>query len=159
MKNKHCIIFILTIATLLTSCSPAKLISVEPINKNFQISGTQDQLYIKANNWMVENFVNAESVIQFSDKKAGIVTGKYLLKRYPVADGLYGYEQLVYAIIKIQVKEGATKISIDPEDFKEGNNAYASMKYKYNKEIATQQITDLITNYENYMRTDTSTDW
>ncbi len=27
---------------------------------------------------MVENFNNSESVIQFSDKKAGIIKGKYL---------------------------------------------------------------------------------
>ena len=39
---------------------------------------TQDELYIKANSWFVDNFNDAESVIQFQDKEAGKLMGKYV---------------------------------------------------------------------------------
>ena len=40
----------------------------------------QDELYVKANAWFVDNFNSAESVIQFQDKESGKLMGKYASK-------------------------------------------------------------------------------
>lgn len=42
---------------------------------------SKDQIYIKANGWFVETFNSAESVIEFQDKEAGKIMGKYVLLR------------------------------------------------------------------------------
>lgn len=78
--------------------------------------GTKDQLYLKANNWMIETFNNAESVIQHTDKEEGVIIGKYLMHGSSVA-GIYGnVDTRVYAIIDIRVKDGKSRIEIKPQD-------------------------------------------
>ncbi len=67
--------------------------------------------YILSNEWMVESFNNAKSVIQFSDKEAGIVKGKYNL--YSGYDNI-GYKvDEVSAIITLRAKDSVVKIEID----------------------------------------------
>ena len=39
---------------------------------------TKDDIYVKANQWAVSTFRDAESVIEFSDKEAGNIMGKYV---------------------------------------------------------------------------------
>ena len=71
-------IFLLLFASnLLYSCATVQLESIEPMSSEIQSERSQQDLYVSANNWMVETFTNAKSVIQFSDKEAGVVTGKY----------------------------------------------------------------------------------
>lgn len=143
------------------SCGvPSTYVKIEPITKSFEVSGQQNELYIKANNWMVENFTNAKSVIQFSDKEAGIVTGKYLLKESFVYTGTYtATDASIFAIIKLQVKDGAAKITVTPDDFTSYNSGLIREDLRYTEQTATSQINSLMDSYENYLKTDTSTDW
>lgn len=70
-------VLFLFISCGITNSTP---VSISPISSKINVSGEQNELYVRANNWMVGNFTDAKSVIQFSDKEEGIVTGKYLLR-------------------------------------------------------------------------------
>lgn len=70
----------------------------------------KDDLFILANSWAVDVFVSAESVIEFSDKEAGIVKGKYIIN---FVEGVY--VQAVRSTLTIEVKDDAARITIaDP---------------------------------------------
>jgi hypothetical protein len=45
---------------------------------------SKSDLYVKANAWFVETFNSAESVIEFQDKEAGKIMGKYVFSYYEV---------------------------------------------------------------------------
>ncbi|WP_274971753.1 DUF4468 domain-containing protein [Zunongwangia profunda] len=134
-------------------------VNIGPISDTIEINEKQDELYIKANNWMVENFNSAKSVIQFSDKEAGIVTGKYLLKSTYNYSGFTATEFDIFAVIKIQVKDGATKITITPDNFNTVKSELIDQKYQYTEEIARNQINLLIDSYLDYVENDNSNDW
>ena len=124
---------------------------IAPVSQDVILTQKKDQLYIKANTWMVENFTSAKSVQQFSDKEAGIVTGKYLLK----SGGQYSqygdttYE--IFAIIKIQVKNNAARITISPEEYKSLTSAFVNDDLAYTEEKARADINTLISGFSNYM--------
>ncbi len=68
------------ILLLSSSCVSYKVFTEDQLTRTEVIStqGKQDDLYVRANNWFVESFTDAESVIQFSDKESGSVSGKYV---------------------------------------------------------------------------------
>jgi len=61
--------FLMTLI-LFVGCTPIVYTPVSTDEVNIQ--GTKNELYVKANLWMVDQFSNAKSVIQFSDKEAGV---------------------------------------------------------------------------------------
>jgi len=128
---------------------------MESISEKYKIEGSKNDLFVKANNWMVEIFKDSKSVIQFSDKEAGVVTGRYLFKdfgnKYVLGERVdFGQ---IYAIIKLQVKDGATKITIDAEDFTEIHSE-ANKDYRYTKEKANQEIKSIMNKYKEYLKTE-----
>ncbi len=148
---KNLTIGILFISTLLIgSCATMVQVQMEQKTQTIQVEQSKDELYIKANNWMVENFNNAKSVIQFSDKEAGVITGKYLMKsilKYSnVMDKNSAYHDDIFAIIKILVKDGATKITINSPNY-----SYDSYNGKFPKEEAVNQIDVLMISFKDYM--------
>ena len=141
----------------LQSCGSVKIVEPKSTEKVVKLNNKpQDDLYIRANTWMVENFNNAESVIQFSDKPNGIVTGKYLLSSKGVmGNGLSTAWKNVYAIIKIQVKENAARITITPDSFGE----YSLNPQAYTVQKAQSDIDILITSFTNSIGETETTDW
>ena len=154
---KKIIFLSITLSIFFSGCATYTPVHIEPFTKSFEVQGDKNKLYVRANNWMVENFTNAKSVIQFSDKEEGIVTGKYLLKDLFDVNGYSNGG--IFAIIKIQVKDDASKITIIPDDFQTVQSSLVDPSYAYTKEKATEQINLLVDSYENYLKTDTSTDW
>lgn len=119
MKKKYLLTLFVALSTMFTSCVSTKklLDSPPPKTKTIENKATKNSNFIKANEWMVETFNDAESVIQFTDKEAGIVKGKYIMRKGSVTAGLYGTSTTVepfYAIITIRVKDKACRIEIDP---------------------------------------------
>lgn len=117
------VLTILAVAGLLSleSCVTYKTVSFtekENLSDVYEdIPGTKDQLYLKANRWMVETFTNAKSVIQHQDKEAGAIIGRYLMGGEITLGGRYtpATNTEVYAIIELQVKDGKGKIMIRPQ--------------------------------------------
>ena len=162
MKN-YFFVLLFSVSLIFQSCGSyqATPVSVEPVSKSFEIEKTKDDLYVSANNWMAETFNDAKSVIQFTDKEAGVVTGKYLLKPLYTVQGYSVVEtgNGIYAIVKVQVKDGASKITVIPDDFTELKGDFVNPLMKFSKEDAITAMTTLMTSYENYLKNDSSTDW
>ena len=67
---------------IFSGCITYKLVSLDGATNEtvINLEGKKSKLYVMANEWMVQAFNNAESVIQFQDKEEGVIIGKYLLK-------------------------------------------------------------------------------
>lgn len=154
---------------LLISCYSTKVLSIkfpEPIIKTYNIAGTKDELFLKANLWMVATFKDPRSIIQYSDKTEGIITGKYLLKYIPftsshkVEEYSSPTEQNIFALIEIRLKDGKAYISIKPNDLDYYQAYYPGGKPintigGYTKEIALADIEAL---YESFSKSIQSPD-
>lgn len=143
------VILILQNCTVITTESKpySKVVNVENATKN--------ELYVRANNWMISAFNNAESVIQFSDKESGTITGRYLLGTVTEADQ-YGPAERAFATIQIKVKDGASKITITPDSFKyRKGNIYTL----YTEEKAKDDINALLTSFEQKIKLKEDNDW
>lgn len=102
---------------------------------------------------MIKVFKNANSVIQFTDKESGTITGRYLLGA--ITEGpRYEFATYVYALMKIQVKEGAAKIKIAPESFQ-----YVKAFTLYTREKAQKDIQLLMDSFEKAIKKEESSDW
>jgi hypothetical protein len=103
-------------AFLLHSCVTTKYQeSPPPVTANFENELDKNSNYVLANEWMVETFNNAESVIQFTDKESGTVKGKYVLRAGYVSTSPYvASRDALYAIITIRLRDNASRIEIDP---------------------------------------------
>lgn len=126
---------------LLASCTPTKILVnfTEPIIKTFEVNGIKDELFLNANRWMISTFKDARSIIQYSDKAEGTLIGKYLL-----------YEEGIYAIIEVTVKDRKARISITPDNWAYYQQKHTNYYYKngrgvnvhegYTKEMAIADI-------------------
>ncbi|MBW8003643.1 MAG: DUF4468 domain-containing protein [Planctomycetes bacterium] len=100
---------------------------------------SKDNLYIKANSWAVDTFVSAESVIEFQDKEAGVIKGKYLIE---IVNGIYYLD--IKTTITIQAKDNRCRILLtDPLMRFTGDVLNGTYRYSkpYNP-INTQAVLD-----------------
>ena len=145
--------FLFVLLVALISCKPFQMITGSSYEKSEIISvegSSKDQIYIKANEWMVKIFNNAKSVIQFQDKEEGRIIGKYLLfsnlKSFQY--GTVGGD--IFAILNIYVKDGAAKISILPQGYWQYDPSGATI-YSYGPEQANTDINVLINDFKNFI--------
>lgn len=132
------------------SCSSSVKISKTVRTEIVELDNkTQDEIYIRANTWMVESFHNAESVIQFSDKEDGILAGRYSLHtdNLITSYGTYGAPD-VFANIKIQVKDGAAKITIVVDDFLTYSSATKIGEKELTSEYISSTVDGLISSFQ-----------
>lgn len=153
MKKSYLVLTIIAVAFLLTSCMSTRTIIDSPEAKIQNVENELDKNsnYIKANEWMVQNFNDAESVIQFSDKEAGIVKGKYRMKAGIVSTSPYvASTPSFYAIITLRVKDKASRIEIVAPT---GMYSQKSMdvEYGFTPEIFNTQADELILKFKNHM--------
>jgi len=150
-------IFLIAISLLLSSCATMVWISVStPKDEDIiDAKGTKNELYIRSNEWMVRNFNNSKSVIQFQDKEDGKILGKYLMnsETYIGESGIYRSPLPaidVYSLISITVKDKTAKIEIEPRgEWKyDRSNTYL---LNYSPERAKSDIKLLIESYRKYI--------
>lgn len=113
---KNTVFRVCVLVILFTSCAnkytPA---SQEQLTQSdiYNIEGkTKAELYVSANEWMAENFVNAKSVIQYSDKEAGKIVGKYIDNSQ---EGSYYYTYK--SVMTISFKDGRIKVDHKDAEF------------------------------------------
>lgn len=143
---------------LFISCTATRtMVRLDPTYKIIESDGSRDELFVNANIWLVESFQSAKDVIQFSDKEAGIVMGKYSLS---LPDYEWGHfnPQGISALIKIQVKEGATRITIIPESFVEPSGDMY-MRAPYDRGDVQNSINLLVQSYISFVKFDQSNQW
>lgn len=141
-------VLFLFVAVFLQSCTSYQQITASKSEQIIEVQGSKNEIYVKANEWMVRAFNNAESVIQFQDKEAGKIIGKYLMHSY--TNRYVNYK--VYSIITITVRDGATKIDIEPIDSWQYDSSGLTI-YNYSKEDAEADIAALTEDYIAYMTT------
>ena len=72
------IIVVLLFMSCATYDRPIAPEEIRTYEKILEVPNTsKDEIYVKANEWFVHTFNSAESVIQFQDKEAGKIMGKY----------------------------------------------------------------------------------
>lgn len=152
MKKLLSLLFIF----IFVGCAPARFVTTP--NPKYEtvlsLTGENDKLYVKANEWMVQSFLDAKSVIQFQDKDEGIIIGKYLLHSYLLSI-LLKVEIDVYALIKIMVKDNAARITIETQTpWKYSKRKDDWNIYSYSPEDAQSDINDLIDDFKNFMNKD-----
>ena len=148
MKN---LILILLLA--LTSCASYHTISYDqPVVDQFEAQGSRAELFVKANEWMVDRFISSKSVIEFSDKETGTIIGKYVMfdniRPVPGYSMSVGHE--IKAKVDVRVKDGAAKIEIKPlESWKYDSNGVTI--YTFSKEDADRLINDMVSSFRSHM--------
>lgn len=118
---------------------------------------TKDQIYIKANSWFVETFNSAESVIEFQDKEAGKIMGKYV---FSYAEGVYTYS--VKQTVNISIKDDKVRVIINNPLYKATsgmgetyyNATYSPLETKKGVERARTEWSELKTSLGNYLQKD-----
>lgn len=172
MKKSIFILLSVVAVVLISSCATTQPVSLtelqEGIQKVIEVSGrTKDELFVKANNWAVGAFNNADSVIEFSDKQSGTITGKYIMKFQSTASPLGGWSIGAVTIIKIEVKDEKARISVALSgiDYYNGNGILATgtwgeEMYFQDKEveIVKERWASLISGFEIALNT-SETDW
>jgi hypothetical protein len=148
---------ILFVAVTAVSCYTAKTVTLSdtPFVKVYEdVNGSQDELYLKANEWMISSFKDARSVIQHSDKEEGVIIGKYLMFTTPPV-AVFGASTAtpgtdVFAIIDLRAKDNKARIEIKPYDF-----SYVSdgMSKEFTKEDAVTIMEDLAENFHQSLQT------
>lgn len=153
--KKLSILALVFIFALAQGCAMITTESV-PVQDVVNVENTdKDTLYVRANIWMVDAFRNAESVIQFSDKDSGTISGRYLLGKIRDAHS-YGPAAYAYATIIINVRDGAARITVTPESF---TYAQGNIYTLYTKEDVERDVQELIQSFARAMRVAENTDW
>ncbi|WP_299396496.1 DUF4468 domain-containing protein [uncultured Gelidibacter sp.] len=123
----------------------------EPFTKTIELSSDKDSNYIKANEWMVETFGNVESVIQFVDKEAGIIKGKYMMYQGQPSSQYASGTASYFAMITLRVKDNASKIEVEPTGkFTVAKNLGAD--YGFTPENFKTEAEVLVKDFEIYMK-------
>jgi hypothetical protein len=125
------VLFLMLSVLIMTSCAVyMQSTTLEPFIKVIEVDATQNELFVRANLWMVQTFRDAKSVIQYTDKDEGTLGGKYyMLTAYSYqATGSVGEyvimsrqrdeEYDIYATIMIRIKGSRCSISITPIPWK-----------------------------------------
>lgn len=157
MKKSLYLILLLFFAT---SCGTTRMITIdEPTIKVYtDLVDSQDDLFIKANDWMISMFVDASSVIEFSDKEGGVLIGKYLMSG-EIRTGYSFYatatvDSRVYAKIDIRVRDGRARISIEPIGSWKYDDSGLTI-YNYSKENFYQDMDKLFLSFDNALKAET----
>lgn len=110
------ILRVFAVLSLVSCMSTIRLIDKpSDVIKNSENNENKNANYVKANEWMVQAFNNAESVIQFTDKESGVIKGRYAMKMGVTSTSPYVSNTPAFtAIITIRVKDKASRIEIAP---------------------------------------------
>jgi hypothetical protein len=156
---KKLLTLFISVAVFSSCIMPTPVESPPPISANFENTLNVAQNYIKANEWMVETFNDAESVIQFSDKESGIVKGKYIVKKGYVSTSPYMTStESLYAIITIRVKDNAYRIEVDPPSGMY-TQKFGTTESGYTPALFSKDVDELILSFEQRMSDSSSKDW
>lgn len=152
--------FILVLSIIIISCAPILDVKIQSVQKVVETTGSKNDLFVKANQWMVKTFNNAESVIQFSDKESGTITGKYMLKQTYSVGNNYQYVPNggIFAVINIDIKDNKARITITPEDYRTPSQ-HNDPALIYKEETARADIHQLIQEFSKSITEDSNKDW
>jgi hypothetical protein len=161
MKKITILSFCIGISYLLNSCASIVIQDTPPPKiATFENELSKDQNYVLANEWMVESFNNATSVIQFTDKESGTVKGKYTIKSAYISTSTYvASTDALFAIITIRVKDKLSRIEIDPPT--DAFFSRKSMGYEigYTASMFDEAASKLVADFQSRMQGEAIGEW
>ena len=141
-------LLLLIIAISFVGCAPLKMVTEIKYEGIIEMPDkSKTELFGMSNEWMVKQFTDARSVIQFSNLEIGTISGKYLMYYYLPSQ--HSPEINFYAIITIYVRDNRTQITIDPQ----GSLPRWLGMEMYTMEQMKKDAESLISSYENYLKT------
>ena len=152
-------VFLISMFFLFTACGTVKTVQIdEPVIKVYaDLTDSQDELFVKANDWMIGMFVDASSVIQFSDKEEGVLIGKYLMNgETRTSNSIFGSASVdtrVYAKIDIRVRDNGARISIEPLSPWKYDDSGLTI-YDYSKEKFYEDMDRIMLSFHNAIKAD-----
>ena len=161
---KKLILLFAILATTLTSCVGTYKTfesTIPPMQESVELETSKNINYINANEWMVETFSSAESVIEFSDKEAGIVKGRYVLSPERSSSGVHvGYGiysgafvvKATKAIITVRVKDSFARIEIQPTTKANYQTLNGKVSNGYTSAQYALDVENLINNFKERMK-------
>lgn len=174
MKRINVATLIVACIVLLASCASTEGGEVdinaltEGVQKIVEVPElSQNEIFVKANNWAVSAFSNADSVIEFSDKESGTITGKYAMRYHGKSATFWaGGDVAPWTLMEINVKEGRARISLKLSslDFYNGNGAkFSSSNLSWHfvqadADVLTERWTSLIADFEKALKKE-DVDW
>jgi hypothetical protein len=161
MKKSIKVSALFLIIIVFMSCgvmSRVEIATPEPAIKNVETKSNKDSNFIKANEWMVQSFNDAKSIIQFKDKEAGIVKGKYLMKAGVIVTSQYVRSTpSFYSVITIRVKDSVSRIEINAPSGMYSQK-YMGVEYGFTEELFLTKVNVLISEFETYMKKESKND-
>ena len=161
MKKSIKVSALFLVITVFMSCATLTVVKIptpEPTIKNVETESNKNSNFIKANEWMVQSFNDAKSVIQFKDKEAGIVKGKYLMKAGVVSTSPYTQSiPSFYSIITIRVKDSIARIEVNAPSGMYSSTAFG-VEYGFTKEMFLTKANAIVNEFEVYMKKKSSND-
>ena len=155
---------LLLVSLLFISCGikVTKHKTPEQVNKTIQLTTNKLDNFVKANEWMVNIFTNPESIIQFTDKEAGVIKGKYIIHVSTVPSSPYSKEPPTSithtAIITLRVKDKGAKIEIDPiGEFQ--TTSVMGVTFSYLPSTFIDKAKLLIGDFETSMKSENKNNW
>lgn len=116
---KKAIIALLSLILLVTLASCATYGTVDDIHSEKLVveapGNSAEDLYVKAASWMVDSFNSSDSVIEYEDKEAGIIKGKFR-----IVDSRYDFEMSV----TVETRPERARLSIIPTGIYGNYNEY-----------------------------------
>ncbi|TXE07562.1 DUF4468 domain-containing protein [Algoriphagus aquimarinus] len=149
-------------SVFLTSCLGSKALQETPQPKiaTFENEHDKDTNFILANEWMVETFNNAQSVIQFTDKESGTVKGKYIVRAgYTSTSPYIASTEALFSIITIRVKDNGCRIEIDPPNTQFYSQKSMGTEFGYTTTMFEEATNKLIEDFKSRMLGDSIGDW
>ena len=123
-------LILLLIPIVLFSCAPKPIAKMDyPKPFEFElidtVSGTKDELYVKAHEFIARNFGSAKAVIDMQDKEAGKLIGKPLFyyenSIQNTRTGSHTFRDDVTYVISIDVKDGKYRCVVSDFNHKGGS--------------------------------------
>ena len=161
MKKNIKVSVLFFIITVFMSCGTMSVVSIptpEPAIKNIETETDKNSNFIKANEWIVQNFNDAKSVIQFKDKEAGIIKGKYLMKDGFVSTSPYIQSTpTFFSILTIRVRDNLVRIEVNAPSRMYSLKSMGG-ELGFTKELFLAKANRLISEFEVYMKKKSSND-
>ena len=164
--KKAGIIVVTILIILITGCSTTTMAPLQTAPEYSEVVYVYglgaDEIFTRVNLFYVSAFKNPESVIEYSDKDAGVVAGKYATEmKNPGALE----EVLLFSILTVEVKDGKYRVSFN-EPYQESRSlVWPLKKYTYRItsqkqfEIVLSHWEDLATQLRGYVQQDDDSDW
>lgn len=142
------IILLLLVAIFFVGCMPLKMVTEIKYETLIEMPGKRKtELYGMSNEWMVSQFVDPRSIIQFSNLETGTISGKYTMFYQAPTD--FAVEIVFYSIITIRIKDYKVQISIDPQGSLPRTMVGVQL---YSIKQMEAESKRLISSYENFMK-------